>query len=125
MYAQRRSWGARTLAWASGATMLLMLLVCGWTGYVMVWDSFGEALAREGARLLDALPILSEPLGRSFTGEQPVPTVFFFVNLFLHIGVPLLMAVVFGVHIMRVARPVLLPPRRSARPREPRATIAT
>lgn len=111
MFAEGRSWGARTLAWVSGAVLLLLLFICGWTGYVMVWDTFGQQLAREGARMFDALPILSEPTARAFTGEQPVPTVFFFINLFAHIGVPLAMGVVFWLHIKRLARPTLLPPR--------------
>ena len=77
----------------------------------MVWDTFGEHLAREGARMLDVLPVLSEPISRAFTGERPVPSVFFFVNLFAHIGIPLGMGVVFWLHIKRLERPVLLPPR--------------
>ena len=62
--------------------------VCGWTGYVMVWDTFGQRLALEGARMLDALPILSEPIGRAFTGERAVPSAFFFLNLFVHVALP-------------------------------------
>ena len=111
MFAEGRSWGARTLAWVSGAVLLLLLFVCGWTGYVMVWDTFGQQLAREGARMIDALPILSEPTSRAFTGERPVPTAFFFVNLFAHIGVPLAMGLAFWLHIKRLARPALLPSR--------------
>lgn len=111
MFAQGRSWGARALAWVTGCLLLFLLLVCGWTGYVMVWDTFGELLAREGARMIDALPILSEPTSRAFTGEQPLPTAFFFLNLFAHIGIPLAMGVVFWLHVRRVARPLLLPPR--------------
>ncbi len=53
MFAQGRSWGPRTLAWTSGVVLLLLTFVSGWTGYVMVWDTFGEVLAREGARLFD------------------------------------------------------------------------
>jgi CDP-4-dehydro-6-deoxyglucose reductase len=85
MFAQDRTWGPRLLAWMSGCLLLLLLFVCGWTGFVMVWDTFGLALAREGARMLDTLPLLSEPTGRAFTGEQPVPTAFFFLNLFAHV----------------------------------------
>ncbi|MEZ4589470.1 MAG: hydrogenase iron-sulfur subunit, partial [Gemmatimonadales bacterium] len=80
--------------------------------YVMVWDTFGERLAREGARLFDALPVLSEPLGRIFAGEQPAPSAFFFVNLFVHIALPLGLGVGLWLHVSRVARPTLLPPRR-------------
>jgi Pyruvate/2-oxoacid:ferredoxin oxidoreductase delta subunit/coenzyme F420-reducing hydrogenase delta subunit len=111
MFAQDRTWGPRLLAWMSGCLLLLLLFVCGWTGFVMVWDTFGLALAREGARMLDTLPLLSEPTGRAFTGEQPVPTAFFFLNLFAHVGIPLGMGVLFLLHVKRVARPVLLPPR--------------
>ena len=111
MFAQGRSWGARTLAWVSGGVLLLLLLACGWTGYVMVWDTFGEHLARESARMLDALPVLSEPTSRAFTGEQPLPTAFFFLALFAHIGIPLAMGVAFWLHVKRLARPMLLPPR--------------
>ena len=111
MFAQGRSWGARTLAWTTGCVLLLLLFICGWTGYVMVWDSFGEHLARQGARMIDALPILSEPTARAFTGEQPVPTAFYFLNLFAHIGIPLGMGVVFWLHVKRLQRPRMLPPR--------------
>jgi coenzyme F420-reducing hydrogenase delta subunit/Pyruvate/2-oxoacid:ferredoxin oxidoreductase delta subunit len=111
MFAQGRSWGPRALAWVSGCVLLFLVMLCGWTGYLMVWDTFGLLLAREGARILDALPVLSEPLSRAFTGEQPVPPAFFFLTLFAHIGIPLGMAVVFWLHVKRVARPQMLPPR--------------
>jgi coenzyme F420-reducing hydrogenase delta subunit/Pyruvate/2-oxoacid:ferredoxin oxidoreductase delta subunit len=111
MFAQARTWGARTLAWMSGSLLALLLMACGWTGYVLVWDTFGEYLARDGARMIDTLPVLSEPISRAFTGERPVPSVFFFLTLFAHIGIPLGMAVVFWLHIKRLARPALLPPR--------------
>jgi Pyruvate/2-oxoacid:ferredoxin oxidoreductase delta subunit/coenzyme F420-reducing hydrogenase delta subunit len=110
MFAQGRSRGARAIAWMSGWLLLFLTMVCGWTGYVMVWDVFGQYLAQEGARILDALPLLSEPLSRAFTGEMPVPMAFFFLNLFAHIAVPLAMAAVFWVHVKRLARPRLLPP---------------
>ena len=111
MLAQRRSWGPRTLAWVSGGALLAAGLVEAWTGFVMVWDSFGERLAREGARLFDALPLFSEPLSRIFAGEDAVPGAFFFVNLFVHIGLPLGFGVGLWLHVSRLARPTLLPPR--------------
>lgn len=112
MFAQARSWGPRRLAWVSGLVLLGAGLVCAWTGFVMAWDSFGERLAREGARLLDVLPVLSEPLSRLFAGDRPLPDAFFFVNLFMHIGIPLAMGALLWLHVSRVARPVLLPPKR-------------
>lgn len=111
MFAQGRSCGPRALAWVTGVGLLGLLLICGWTGYVMVWDDFGQALAREGARMLDALPILSEPMSRAFTGERALPPAFFFLNLFAHIGIPLALGVGLWMHLARVARPALMPPR--------------
>lgn len=111
MFAERRSWGPRTLAWVSGVLLVAMVMICGWTGYVMVWDTFGEALAREFARMLDTLPFLSEPISRAFTGEQPMASSFFFVVLFAHIGIPLGAIVLFWLHVRRLARPAFLPPR--------------
>lgn len=111
MLLQGRSWGRRTLPWISGLVLVAVVLVSGWTGYVMVWDTHGQLLAVEGARLLDVLPIFSEPLGRTFVGERPMPAAFFFLNLFLHIALPIGLALLLWVHVARVARPVLLPPR--------------
>jgi ferredoxin/coenzyme F420-reducing hydrogenase delta subunit len=111
MYAQRRTWGPRALAWISGVFLLAIFLVSGWTGYVLVWDSQALLIAREGARWLDVLPIFSEPIGRSFVGERAIPSAFFFVNLFAHIALPIGLGVLLWVHVARVARPVLLPVR--------------
>jgi ferredoxin len=112
MFAQARSWGPRTLAWVSGLFLFVVGLVCAWTGYVMAWDTFGERLAREGARLFDVLPIFSEPLSRIFAGDRPVPSAFFFVNLFAHIALPLAMGAGLWLHVSRLVRPAFLPPRR-------------
>lgn len=112
MWLQRRTWGSRALAWLSGMVLLFLVYVCGWTGYVMVWDVQGEALAREGARWLDALPLFSEPIGRAFDGERSLPGAFFFLNLFAHVALPVGLGFVFWIHVARVARPVLVPPRR-------------
>lgn len=114
MLLRRRSWGPRVLAWVSGLALLGLLFFIAMTGFVMVWDVQGRFLAMEGARLLDALPILSEPVSRAFTGERPIPGAFFFLNYFLHIAVPLGMALFLYLHVARVARPTLLPPRALA-----------
>ncbi|GIW53065.1 MAG: hypothetical protein KatS3mg081_2420 [Gemmatimonadales bacterium] len=112
MFAQGRSFGPRTLAWLSGLLMLFVIFVAGWTGYVMVWDTAGLILAREGARLFDALPLFAEPIGRTFVGERALPGAFFFLNLFLHVALPVGLGLLLWVHVSRVARPNLLPPKK-------------
>jgi coenzyme F420-reducing hydrogenase delta subunit/Pyruvate/2-oxoacid:ferredoxin oxidoreductase delta subunit len=111
MFLRRRSWGPRTLAWITGLGLTGLVVLVAMTGFVMVWDDFGRLLAAEGARLLDVLPIFSEPISRAFTGERPMPGAFFFLNYFLHIAVPLGMALFLYLHLARVARPKLLPER--------------
>lgn len=114
MLVQRRSWGSRALAWISGVVLLGLILVTGWTGYVMVWDEQAAVLAREGARMFDALPLFSEPIERSFDGTGPLPGAFFFLNLFAHVALPVGLGLLLWIHVSRVARPVLVPPKALA-----------
>jgi ferredoxin len=111
MLLRGRSWGARSVAWLSGLVLTAIVVVIGWTGFVMVWDAHGQLLVEEGARLLDALPIFSEPVARAFIGERSMPGAFFFLNYFLHIALPLGVGLVLYIHVSRIARPRLLPPR--------------
>lgn len=111
LFVQARSWGPRALAWVSGLVLLFIVFVCGWTGYVMVWDVQGEVLAREGARFFDLLPLFSEPIGRAFAGDRTIPGAFFFLNLFLHVALPIGVGLLLWIHVSRVARPAILPPR--------------
>jgi coenzyme F420-reducing hydrogenase delta subunit/NAD-dependent dihydropyrimidine dehydrogenase PreA subunit len=111
MFAQSRSWGPRALAWMTGVVLTGVLMICGWTGYVMVWDVQAQVMAMELARVVDVLPILSEPLSRGFVGERPVPSAFFFMNLFLHVALPIGLGLLLWLHVARSARPALLPPR--------------
>ncbi len=106
-----RNWGPRALAWVSGVLLVGTLLVCGWTGLVMAWDVQGQMVAIEGARLFDLLPIFSEPISRSFARAEGVPDTFFFMNLFLHVAVPLGLLGLFWLHVTRVARARLRPPK--------------
>lgn len=111
LFGQAREWGPRTRAWITGVFLVGVGLGCAWSGFVMAWDSFGMRLAVAGARVIDVLPILSEPVGRIFAGDAAPPSAFFFLNLFLHIAMPLAMGVGLWLHVSKVARPVLVPPR--------------
>lgn len=111
MFVQGRTWGARTLAWVSGLFMSVLLLACGWTGFILVWDVFGLQLALEGARLLDLLPFFPEPIQGQFADESSLGTGFFFVNLFLHVAIPLGLVFALWLHTSRTARTTLFPPR--------------
>lgn len=111
MMVQGRSWGPRTLAWISGVVMLLFVLVCGWTGFVMMWDRHGQLIVQEFTRTLDVLPLFSEPISRTFNGETKLTGAFFFLNLWIHVSLPLLLVLALWIHTIRAARPQLTPPR--------------
>jgi coenzyme F420-reducing hydrogenase delta subunit/NAD-dependent dihydropyrimidine dehydrogenase PreA subunit len=106
-----RNWGPRAVAWVSGVLLVGTLLICGWTGLVMAWDVQGQLVATSGAQLFDLLPIFSEPISRSFARAGGVPDTFFFMNLFLHVALPLGLVGLFWLHVTRVARPRLRPPK--------------
>lgn len=112
MLLQGRTWGPRALAWVSGVAMLGIVLFSGWTGMVLVWDVQGRLVAMEGARLLDTLPLFSEPIRRIFLVEDGVGSGFFFLNLMLHMVFPVALLFALWLHTVRVARPAVLPPRR-------------
>jgi ferredoxin len=112
MMVQGRTWGPRMLAWVSGVVMLGLTLITGWTGFIMMWDRQGQQVASELTRMVDVLPIFSEPISRAFIRQETLPFSFFFLNLWIHVSLPLLMVLFLWVHTIRAARPQLNPPRR-------------
>jgi ferredoxin/coenzyme F420-reducing hydrogenase delta subunit len=109
---QGKTWGPRVLAWITGGVLTGMMFVSAFTGFVLVWDVFGQKLAVAGARMLRLLPLFVEPPDRAFVGERPMPSQFFFMNLFLHVAVPLGMIALLWLHTVRLARAAWFPERR-------------
>jgi ferredoxin len=109
---QRKTWGPRTLAWVTGVLLTGMMLLSAATGFVLVWDRFGQALGIAGAKMLRLLPLFPEPPDRAFVGDAPMPSQFFFMNLFLHVAIPLGMVCFLWLHTARLARAAWFPERR-------------
>lgn len=101
---RRRFGGARWLAWVTGFLLLGFLWLVGWTGYWLVWDERGGEVGRVSAQLLDVLPVFSDPLSRSFLTDQGLNSLLFFMVFFVHMLVPLAMAVLIWLHLARVVR---------------------
>lgn len=110
MFAQGKNWGPRTFSWLTGVLLFLFLFVSAWTGFVLVWDTQAQLVAVAGARIVDSLGILADPIQSSFSGitETP-PESFFFLNLFLHVVVPLGMIFGMWVHTSKMARATWFP----------------
>jgi ferredoxin len=112
LVAQGKTWGPRTLAWITGVMLAGMMLLSAVTGFVLVWDRFGQALAVAGAKMLRVLPLFPDPPDRAFVGDAPMPSQFFFMNLFLHVAIPLGMVGFLWLHTARLARAAWFPERR-------------
>lgn len=112
LLAQGKSWGPRTLAWISGVLLTFMFFVSAWSGYVMVWDAHGQRVALAGAKMLGVFPFLRDVVGAAFNGTAPIPPGFFFMNLFLHVAVPVAMILFLWVHTARLSRAVWFPIKR-------------
>ena len=108
---QGKTWGPRVLAWITGVLLAGMMFLSAVTGYVLVWDAFGQKLAVAGAKILRLLPLFPEPPDRAFVGDKPVAAPFFFMNLFLHVAIPLGMIGFLWLHTSRLARAAWFPER--------------
>jgi ferredoxin len=112
LLAQGKTWGPRALAWISGVILLLALCISAWTGYVMVWDQHGQLVALSGLELIRVFPFLKDNLSPAFNGQTPMPASFFFMNMFLHVALPLGMFIGMWIHTSRLARTVWMPPKK-------------
>ncbi len=112
MFFARKFTGARWLPWVSGIGLIGVIWFIGWTGFWLVWDQPAQKIATSSMRFLDALPVFGEPLSRLFLADRLVPSLLFFVVFFLHMLLPLLIAVGLVVHLIRLNRVRLLPNRR-------------
>lgn len=104
-----RTAGPRTRAWVSGLVLTVATLAVGVIGLVLVWDEQAQRLATAVARWLDVLPLFSEPPRRIFAENSQVGEAFFFMLIFLHVALPLLLVFLLVFHTSRLARARFLP----------------
>lgn len=111
MFFNDRFWGARWVAWVSGIFLFGLVWITGATGYWLVWDVQAQILSVTTARFLDVLPLFGEPVSRGFLTNDHVQNFLFFVILFVHITIPLLLGIAFWIHVARLSRARFFPPR--------------
>lgn len=109
---QDRFRGARWLAWVSGVGMMLLLWVIGVTGYWLIWDERTQVLNSVFTRALagskTGLDFLIDNL-LSPVAETGWP--FLLLIFLIHLGLSIAVGVLIWVHVKRLNRPKLLPPR--------------
>ncbi len=103
--------GVRWFSWVTGVPVLVLVFVAGITGYWMVWDTLAQYVALVTTEWLDKLPIFGEPIARNFFAPDTLESRFFTLMVFMHIAVPLIALIILWVHLQRVTRPRINPPR--------------
>ena len=106
--------GFRRLSWLTGVVLLPLTYVNAIGGFWLNWDQLGQFSAIATAEWLDWLPLFGSPLARNFLVVSAVTDRLFSLFVFVHIGVPLLLAFGLWFHVHRVAHPMVFPPWRLA-----------
>jgi quinol-cytochrome oxidoreductase complex cytochrome b subunit/coenzyme F420-reducing hydrogenase delta subunit len=106
--------GVHRFAWWTGAALIGLVFTAAIGGFWLNWDQLGQFSAIATAEWIDALPLLAAPLARNFLGAAMVGDRLFSLFIFVHIGVPLLLAFGLWFHLQRLSRPEVLPPRALA-----------
>jgi ferredoxin/coenzyme F420-reducing hydrogenase delta subunit len=113
-FAHDRYRGVRWFSWITGIPIVWLLYVSGITGYWLVWDRLAQYVAIASSELLDWLPIFGEPIARNFLSPGSLNDRFFTLLVFMHIAVPLFLLFIMWIHILRISRPKMNPPRALA-----------
>ncbi len=104
-----RHW--RWTPWVTGIITLGVVWTTGIIGYWMVWDQKAQLVAELSSKLLDYVPIFGESLSIAFTTPDLVTNLFFLIALFLHLTLPVLLFILIWLHVLRMTKPRIHPPR--------------
>jgi len=112
MFFMDRFRGPRWLAWVTGMVMAVAIWFTGMTGYWMVADTRAQAINQVFVDLIGRLPIGDALIINHLSPVSDSSGWVLFVSLFfVHIGLPLLLILFMWLHIKRLQRGKILPPR--------------
>ena len=103
--------GFRAFSWITGVVLLWLVYVSGVNGYMLPWDRLAQFTVVATAEWFDALPVFRGTLVRNFILPEAITDRFFSLLQFLHIGVPLAALAALWIHVQRVPRARVFPPR--------------
>ncbi|MDP6428687.1 MAG: cytochrome b N-terminal domain-containing protein [Rhodospirillales bacterium] len=103
--------GVRWFTWITGVPILWLLYASGIGGYWLVWDQLAQYLIIASAEWLDWLGIFGEPLANNFLTRGSLGDRLFSLLLFLHIAFPLFLLFASWIHLVKVSRPSVNPPK--------------
>lgn len=103
--------GFRWFSWFTGVPLLWLMFASGINGYWLVWDRLAQYIAVTTAEWMDWLPIFGQSMAANFLNQATLSDRFFSLLVFLHIGIPLILLLGMWIHIQRISRAEVNPPR--------------
>ena len=103
--------GFRWFSWVTGVALVWLVYAAGANGYMLPWDRLAQFVTQASFEWMDWLPGFGGSLIRNFIVPASVSDRLFSLLVFIHIGVPLLALLVMWVHVQRVPKAQLQPPR--------------
>ncbi|HMV05810.1 MAG TPA: 2Fe-2S iron-sulfur cluster-binding protein [Accumulibacter sp.] len=110
-FAYDRYRGFRSFSWLTGVALLWLIYIAGVNGFMLVWDKLAQFVVIATAEWFDVLPMFNGTLIRNFLYLESVNSRLFTLLAFVHIGAPLIVGFIMWVHVQRVPRAHINPPR--------------
>ncbi len=101
----------RWFTWFTGVPIIWFLFISGISGYWLVWDKLAQYVAIGSMEWLDWLGIFGDAVASNFLTPDSLTDRFFTLLVFMHIFAPLFLLFIMWIHVIRVARPKVNPPR--------------
>jgi NAD(P)H-flavin reductase/quinol-cytochrome oxidoreductase complex cytochrome b subunit len=110
-FAYDRYRGFRSFSWLTGVALIWLVYIAGVNGFMLVWDKLAQFVVIATAEWFDVLPIFNGTLIRNFLYFESVNSRLFTLLAFVHIGAPLIVVFIMWIHVQRVPRAHINPPR--------------
>ncbi|MEO5358242.1 MAG: hydrogenase iron-sulfur subunit [Nitrospirae bacterium YQR-1] len=102
----------RWVAWITGVLALMVFIVIGISGYILVWDAKAQLIGVLTGKFLSYLPIFGDSIMSTFFGNDiKLLGGLFRMLLYFHVALTIGIVFVLWIHVMRNARPRLVPPK--------------
>jgi NAD(P)H-flavin reductase/ferredoxin len=101
-------------SWLTGVALLWLIYIAGANGFMLVWDKLAQFVIIAAAEWFDVLPMFNGTLIRNFLYLESVNSRLFTLLAFIHLGAPLIVVFIMWVHVQRVPRAHINPPRTIA-----------
>ena len=110
-FAYDRYRGFRWFSWVSGVALIWLVYISGINGFMLVWDKLAQFVVISIAEWFDVLPMFNGTVIRNFIYQENVNSRLFTLLAFVHLGAPLITGILAWVHVQRVPRAHIHPPR--------------